>query len=275
MSDVHAIAQIGFAKGTNELYDRARPSYQHSALAHIKNAIHSKHPLKIAELGSGTGLFTRALLSDPDWSSAVRELRAIEPSEGMRQTFAAKTSDPRVTVHEGTFDTTGIENGWADMVIIAQAFHWCPDYDKASAEFARILKPDGIVVFIWNLEDRNIPWVGQLRSRVQAHEIGTPQFRLMLWRQTFDTPSYKKFFVAPKETNFEYKLQGTKEVVIDRACSKSYIAILPDEDKAKLRADLGAIVDRGEELVWIDESKGIFEYPYKTYIVIAERQETA
>lgn len=35
-----------------------------------------------------------------------------------------------------------------------EAFHWCPDYDGASKEFARILKPDGVVAFIWNLEDR-------------------------------------------------------------------------------------------------------------------------
>ncbi len=38
-----------------------------------------------------------------------------------------------------------------------QAFHWCPDYDKAVAEFARVLKPQGIVAFIWNLEDRYVP----------------------------------------------------------------------------------------------------------------------
>lgn len=40
-------------------------------------------------------------------------------------------------------------------VMSRQAFHWCPDYDKASAEFARALKPGGIVAFIWNLEDRS------------------------------------------------------------------------------------------------------------------------
>ena len=38
----------------------------------------------------------------------------------------------------------------------SQAFHWCPDYDKAAREFARILKPDGIVALIWNLEDRYV-----------------------------------------------------------------------------------------------------------------------
>lgn len=35
-----------------------------------------------------------------------------------------------------------------------KAFHWCPDFEAAVQEFARVLRPDGVVVFIWNLEDR-------------------------------------------------------------------------------------------------------------------------
>ena len=41
------------------------------------------------------------------------------------------------------------EHGW-------QAFHWCPDYEKAAQEFARVLKPQGTLAFIWNLEDRYV-----------------------------------------------------------------------------------------------------------------------
>jgi hypothetical protein len=42
--------------------------------------------------------------------------------------------------------------------ILSQAYHWCPDYDAASVEFSRILKPDGAqaVAYIWNLEDRSV-----------------------------------------------------------------------------------------------------------------------
>ena len=42
----------------------------------------------------------------------------------------------------------------SNLLPTSQAFHWCPDYDAAAAEFARILKPGGIVALIWNLEDR-------------------------------------------------------------------------------------------------------------------------
>ena len=72
----------------------------------------------------------------------------------MREQFAKTVHDARVSAAEGTFDRTGVPDGWADVVIVAQAFHWCPDYNKASIEFARVLKPGGIVALIWNLEDR-------------------------------------------------------------------------------------------------------------------------
>jgi len=79
--------------------------------------------------------------------------------------------DGRISIAEGYFDAVKVEDGWADLVVIAQvrignidkrvvflisfqAFHWCPDYDAAAAEFSRILKPTGSVALIWNLEDR-------------------------------------------------------------------------------------------------------------------------
>ena len=71
-------------------------------------------------IGAGTGIFTRALLAHPDWAGAIAELRAVEPSAGMREVFSKSVTDPRVSVREGTFDTTGIEDGWADVVVIAQ-----------------------------------------------------------------------------------------------------------------------------------------------------------
>jgi hypothetical protein len=38
----------------------------------------------------------------------------------MRETFLKYTTDDRVTLSDGTFEDTGIETGWADLVVIAQ-----------------------------------------------------------------------------------------------------------------------------------------------------------
>ncbi|KII88454.1 hypothetical protein PLICRDRAFT_41612 [Plicaturopsis crispa FD-325 SS-3] len=271
---VHDTARTGFGTGTNELYDRARPSYPPSSLSFIREVVRGKPPLNIAELGAGTGIFTRALLAHPDWSSAVHQIKAIEPSEGMRDVFTKSTKDDRATASDGTFDHTGVEDGWADLVIIAQAFHWChPNYDAATAEFARILKPDGIVVYIWNLEDRNgASWVAQIRSLYEAHENGVPQFHRGLWRASFDTPTYNQLFAPPEEKVWNYPLVGSTDIVLQRMLSKSYITQLPEDKKAELVKEVRAIVEKGEGKEWIDESKGEFEYPYYTLAVVARRK---
>lgn len=71
-------------------------------------------------IGSGTGIFTRALLAHPKWRDSIAKLKAIEPSEGMRSHFSKSVTDGRVSISEGTFDNTGVEDGWADLIVIAQ-----------------------------------------------------------------------------------------------------------------------------------------------------------
>ncbi|KAI0035092.1 S-adenosyl-L-methionine-dependent methyltransferase [Vararia minispora EC-137] len=269
---VHQVAQAGFGTGTNELYDRARPSYRPEALEHIRKAASKQDPVDIVEIGAGTGIFTRALLAHPAWATSIASLTAIEPSEGMRAQFARTVTDSRVTVREGTFDSTGAPDASADIVVIAQAFHWCPDYNAAAEEFARVLRPRGILVLIWNLEDREgAAWVAQLREIYEARENGTPQFRLGLWRAVFDTPNYKSSFVDTQEEIFAYTLEGSLEIVTDRVQSKSYITMLEQNEKAKVIEQIREIIERGDGKKWIDEGKGIFEYPYKTLVVIAKR----
>ncbi|KAI6103394.1 S-adenosyl-L-methionine-dependent methyltransferase [Pisolithus sp. B1] len=273
MSNVHSIALSGFGAGTNELYDRARPSYPAQSLTFIKSIATKSEPLNVVEIGAGTGLFTRALLSHPDWTSSIARLRAIEPSEGMRKVWSEKVTVENATIEEGTFESTAVPDGWADLIVIAQAFHWCPDHDKACTEFSRILKEDGSVVFIWNLEDRDrAGWVAQLRERIERHEHGTPQFRLGLWREAFTTPSYLGNFEKPEENVWEYHLVTTESLCVDRALSKSYIAVLPPEEKDKVASDLKTILARGDDRVWVDKSQGTFEYPYKTFVVVSRKQ---
>jgi hypothetical protein len=93
----------------------------------------------------------------------------------------------------------------------------------------------------------------------------------MLWRAAFDTVSFQRSFKSPEEKTWNHVLETRKEAVINRAFSKSYIAILPEDTKKQLQVDLDTIIDQGDK-VWIDESKGIFEYPYTTWVVISRKK---
>ncbi|KAF7289941.1 S-adenosyl-L-methionine-dependent methyltransferase [Mycena indigotica] len=276
---VHSVAQLGFNTAT-EHYDRSRPSYQPVALSYIRRAVESPQQINVVErvlpftlIGAGSGLFTKAFIAHPEWKDAFKELKAIEPSPGMRTVFTQTLSDERVSINEGTFDHTGIADGWADLVVIAQAFHWSPDFDQSAKEIGRILKPGGVLALIWNLEDRETAqWVAQVRDTIEKFEQGTPQYRHGLWRRVFQTEGYRASFEPPQEKTWSYALQATKDTVLDRAFSKSYMTLLSDEKKAQTRADLSAVIDKGKGRVWVNEDEGIFEYPYKTDVVIARRR---
>ena len=43
-------------------------------------------------------------------------------------------------------------------------------------------------------------------------------------------------------------------------------------DRKKVKEDVKGIVAKGDGLVYSDEDKGEFEYPYKTYVVIAKKK---
>ena len=70
-------------------------------------------------IGSGSGIFTRSILSHPDWADSLTALHAIDPNEGMRSVFASTVDDPRVKLSDGVFEKTGVEDGWADVIVMA------------------------------------------------------------------------------------------------------------------------------------------------------------
>lgn len=49
--------------------------------------------------------------------------------------------------------------------------------------------------------------------------------------------------------------------------SKSYITMLSEEEREGLTEEARKVVQKGEGKVWIDEAKGVFEYPYRTTLV--------
>ncbi|KAG8848882.1 hypothetical protein FRB96_001014 [Tulasnella sp. 330] len=274
MSAVHKTATAGFGTGTNEAYDRYRPTYPEEQLDYIQAALSSPSgPLNVLEPASGTGIFTRCLLAHKTLGPAVDSLRAVEPSAGMRARFGETTTDSRITCSAGTFDNTGIEDGWADLVVIAQAWHWCPDHETALTEIARVLKPEGILVLIWNLGDLETTWVGQVRGLCEPYDEGAPQYRKGTWRQMFDTRTFKDLYKQPQEEReITWIFPVTEDAVVNSTFTTSYIAILPDDEKATLRKEVQAVVERGDGRRWIDESKGIFEFPHKNLVVVLKKK---
>jgi hypothetical protein len=59
---------------------------------------------------------------------------------------------------------------------------------------------------------------------------------------------------------------------MDRAQSKSYISVLPPDEKANVVEDIKVILQRGDGMVWINKEEGTYQYPYKTYVVVSRKK---
>ncbi|KAK4053888.1 hypothetical protein OIO90_003725 [Microbotryomycetes sp. JL221] len=265
------------ASGASGLYDRARPDYPQPAVDKLFSLLPKQGA--IVELGSGTGLFSRMLLRDGR-DGRLAKLHCVEPSKGMRQGFQDKLDTAndidrsiKVDVVDGLFDQIPVEDKSADMVVAAQAFHWVGhDGRSAISEIARVLKPGGHAIFIWNLEDRSVGWVAKLRDLFEQYEGGTPQYRHGYWKTIYDTAEYNDNFDKHEVHTFKRGLPVTEDLAIDRVLSKSYITALDDDKKAKLTEQMRQVLRDAEDKVIVDEKAGTFEYPYTTDMFVMKRR---
>ncbi|WVQ72345.1 hypothetical protein IAR50_001896 [Cryptococcus sp. DSM 104548] len=304
---VHDIAKTGFGEGTNDFYNTARPSYPPGALKIVHDALAPKatpHKLKIIEPGSGTGIFTRLLLRAPSAEYPtfdIDTLVAVEPSEGMRNSWwrafekeglgkrqeleegREQDGGRKVGAVEGGFDVLGnvekyglkrvAEGGGVDAVVIAQAWHWCPDHGTALREIASFLPPGAPLILIWNIESQSPAWQGLLRETYQPFDLGTPQYYKGWWRKMFDNPAYGELFDKQEERQVGWHAGITEQGLVDRLLSKSYLTeeYLKGEEREKLVQDIRRIVREGDK-EWVDEDNGVFKYSYNTDIIICRRK---
>lgn len=116
-------------------------------------------------------------------------------------------------------------------------------------------------------------WLSQVKTLVDSY--ATPDqmvFRSSLNKNFFFTPTYTQLFEAPTHTELPFVLPGTIDIAVQRSLSKSPLASQNDGERKKAEEVLMGIVRNGEGMVWIDEEKGVFEYPYKTLSVIVKQK---
>lgn len=142
-----------------ENYQRYRPTYPGDVLEVMRKRCGLASQSVVADVGSGTGIFSELLLRNGNF------VYVVEPNAEMR-TAAEKSlaGYERFVSVDGSAEETRLPGHSVDFVTAAQAFHWF-QRDRARAEFARVLRPDGWIVLVWN--DRRIDTTPFLRDYEQ------------------------------------------------------------------------------------------------------------
>jgi SAM-dependent methyltransferase len=134
----------GSAERWPEDYERGRPGWPGDVVC-----VAGLPPTAaLLDLGAGTGKLTRLLVP------AFARVIAVEPADEMRRLLEELC--PEAETLAGTGQEIPLADASVDAVYAAQSFHWFDD-ERAVAEIARVLRPGGALVLMWNLPIG--PWV--------------------------------------------------------------------------------------------------------------------
>ncbi len=254
MPVVHKAAQVGFSTQAGT-YNQGRPDYPDELSSWLRHTLGIDVQSSVVDLGAGTGKFTRLLKPLTD------HVTAVEPVEPMRQEFAKSLPDTPI-VH-GTAESLPLADASADVLVCAQAFHWFAN-ETALAEIHRVLKPGGRLGLIWNVRDESVDWVAEITRIITPYEGDTPRFHTGNWRQPFNG----RYFAQPELTRFNYAHSGPAETVImNRFLSVSFIAALPDPEKAAITEQLRELIRTHPAL----RGRQTIEFPYQTQAYLCRR----
>ncbi len=242
-----------------ENYVRYRPGYPAAVLEVLRTECGLTANAVVADVGSGTGIFSEVLLKNG------HTVRAIEPNNEMRQAAERLLADdPWFTSVKGTAEATTLADRSVDVITAAQAFHWF-DRTRAREEFRRILKPDGSVALIWN--DRQLDTTPFLREyEALLQRFGTDY--LAVRHRDLDLEQVRAFIGGGgvKQTTVESAQSFGYEGVEGRLLSSSYAPEIGHENHDRMLAALREIFGRYAE-------DGKVEIRYDTRVFTARFSE--
>ena len=151
-----AMSTLGTSFGTAAAdYESGRPTYPPDAVAWLLGT----SPLRVADVGAGTGKLTREVVRQG------HDVVAVDPDPGMLA--ALSLALPGIPTTVGSAEDLPLPDASVDAVTFGQAWHWV-DVPTASAEVARVVRPGGTMGLIWNLRDESVPWVAALGEAMGA-----------------------------------------------------------------------------------------------------------
>lgn len=156
---------LGYQQG-RRLPVESRRAWLQAFAAHAPD----QRPLRVLDLGSGTGRFTPALAE-----AFGGPVTGVEPSQKMRAIAEASAQKFNVSYKAGSAESIPLPDNSCDLVLMFLSFHHVRDRPVAAAEIARVLAPGGRVFIRSTFADR-MPDLDWHRYFPRAREIEMEMF---------------------------------------------------------------------------------------------------
>jgi SAM-dependent methyltransferase len=240
---------IGPAAG---LYDRVRPRYPVEALHWMLG----DQPLRVVDLGAGTGILTRQLLE------LGHDVIPVEPDAGMRDRL--DESIGRELAFEGSAEAIPMADGVVDAVVAGQAYHWF-NRDLAHDEIARVLRPGGVFAPLWNERDERVAWLKQLSDITDGiHDDTKPEERHLDPADSGFGPK----FTPVEQASFPFVRTCDEELLVELMKSRSYYLSSPPDRQRRMEEQIRQLVHEHPDLAGRSE----FPLPYVTFAYRARKR---
>jgi ubiquinone/menaquinone biosynthesis C-methylase UbiE len=183
------------------------------------------------DVAAGTGKLSRQLLG------AGARCVAVDPSASMRAECVL--ASPGVSVVGGAAECLPLRRGCADLLTVAQGFHWF-EADAALHEMARVLRPEGALILVWNERDRSVPWAAALDQVLRRAAQGTAFTVTEIMDPTFDGDPH---FSAFTMWQGQHEVTMVPAQVVDMVTSRSYMQVMGEAAQRQVVDEVRAIVD--------------------------------
>lgn len=229
-------------------YSKYRPNYAKKSINYLIAEAHLTQNSVIADIGSGTGKFSKLLLAEGF------KVFGVEPNNDMRQKaeYELKDFENFISIL-GTSENTTLSDKSIDLITVAQAFHWF-DIKKFLIECNRILKENGYIAILYNNGDYStevINSISELSKRYCPKYVGSSggiERNPMIFDNFFDEYTVKVF-----KNNYQLNM----EQFIGLNFSASYA---PKIDNPNYELYLKKLIDLFEKY----SEQGILEMPNNT-----------
>jgi SAM-dependent methyltransferase len=218
-----------------EDYARHRPDYPLAAIRWALEpiAVPTARPVRILDLGAGTGKLT-AQLAGLTIEGSRPDVVAVEPDPQMLAELGRNM--PAVMAAEGRAEAIPLPDRSVDAVLAGQAAHWF-NLDRALPEIARVLTPGGVFAAMWNTDDDRVGWVAGLHRASGRRNVvaRTTYFDQDDGISAWLSGPGRGLFCPPEGSGFEHTHVRTAESLIATMRTHSMFLIMePAEREAVL-----------------------------------------